>query len=137
MNMERGTIEKLKRFVQAVEVVYVATADREGFPHIAAAEGMTFMKESQILFRAWFCLKTLENLENNPKVSLAVLNPRTKEGYQILGKVERMEEGAILDGYGPGEEKRRADYPQAEHRLLIHIEKVSSLTSGPHSDEFI
>ncbi len=135
--MKSEAMEGLKKIVMEAEVVYVETADRDGFPHIAAAEGMAFLEENQILFRAWFCLKTLENLENNPRVSLAVLSPRTKQGYQILGKVEKMEEGAILDGYGPGEERRRAVYPQAERQLLIRIERLSSLTSGPHSDEFI
>jgi uncharacterized protein len=135
--MKRGMLEQVKKLVQEVGVVYVATSDREGVPHIAAAEGMTFAKEDRILFRAWFCLKTLENLEKNPKLSLAILHTGTREGYQILGEIERMERGAILDGYRPGEEKKWAGYPQAEHQLSIRIEKVSSLSSGPHSDEFI
>ena len=103
--MKRGMLEKIRKLVQEVGLVYVATSDREGVPHIAAAERMTLVKEDQIFFKAWFCLKTVENLENNPKLSLAILDPGTKEGYQILGALERLEEGAILDGYRPGEKK--------------------------------
>lgn len=135
--MKRGMLKKVKRLVQEVKVVYVATSDKEGVPHLAAAEGMTFPKEGQIVFRAWFCLKTVENLVTNPKLSLAILHPVTGEGYQILGEIERVEKGAFLDGFRPEEEKKWAGYPQAEHQLSIRIEKVSSLTSGPHSDEFI
>ena len=135
--MKKAALEKVRKLVQEVRVVYVATSDGEGVPHIAAAEGMTFVKEDQILFKAWFCLKTVENLGQNPRLSLAILHPETRQGYQVLGKIERIEEGAILDGYRPGEEKKWASYPQAEHQLSIRIEKVSSLTSGPHSDEFI
>jgi uncharacterized protein len=137
MKMERELMEKIKKLVQKMGIVYVATADRKGTPHIAAAEGMTFSDEDQITFRAWFCLKTVENLEKNPKLSLAILNPKTKEGYQILGELERIDRGAILDGFGSEKEKKWAGYPQAELQLLIRIQKLSSLTSGPHSDEFI
>jgi general stress protein 26 len=97
-------LEKVKRLVQEVKVVYVATSDKEGVPHLAAAEGMTFAKEDQIVFKAWFCLKTVENLGKNPKLSLAILHPVTREGYQILGEIEQIEKGGILDGFRP---KRR------------------------------
>ena len=135
--MDREILEKIKQLVKKVGTVYIATADREGTPHIAASEGMTFTKEGQVVFKAWFCLKTVENLEKNRKLSLAILNPKTREGYQILGEIERIDRGAILDGYGSGNEKKWAGFPQAEHQLLIQVQKISSLTSGPHSDEFI
>jgi len=79
----------------------------------------------------------VENLEKNPRLSLAIIHPGTTEGYQVLGRVERIDRGAMLDGYRPGEEKKWASYPQAEHQLSISIERVSRLTSGPHSDEFL
>ncbi len=135
--MKKAMLEKVRKLVQEVRVVYVATSDKEGIPHIAAAEGMSFAKEDRIVFKAWFCLKTVENLGQNPRLSLAILHPETGQGYQILGEIERIERGAVLDGYRPGEETKWAGYPQAEHQLLIRVEKVSSLTSGPHSDQFI
>jgi general stress protein 26 len=136
MKMDPEILEKVKRMVQKVKVVYVATANREGVPHIAAAEGIAFM-EDEIVFRAWFCPKTVENLRENPQLSLAVLSPKTKEGYQLFGVVERIEKGAILDGYAPGEEEEWSGYPQAEHQLYIRVKAVSQLTSRGHSDEFL
>ena len=130
-------MKKIKELVQKVKLVYLATADKEGVPHIAASEGLSFLGDDQIAFRAWFCLKTVQNLEQNPNLSLAVLNPKSKEGYQIMGRIERIEKGAILDGYSSEEEGRRTGYPQAEHRLSIRVKEISVLTSGPHSDEFI
>lgn len=135
--MKKAMLEKVRKLVQEVGVVYVATSDREGVPHIAAAEGMSFAKEDRIVFKAWFCLKTVENLGQNPRLSLAILHPETGQGYQILGEIERIEQGAVLDGYRPGEDTKWRGYPQAEHQLFIRIEKVSSLNPGPHSDEFM
>jgi len=60
MKVERELMKKIKKLLEKMGIVYVATADRKGTPHIAAAEGMTFTDEGQILFRAWFCLKTVQ-----------------------------------------------------------------------------
>ena len=133
--MKPGVLQKVKKLVEEVKVVYVATANKKGVPHIAASEGMAFLNKDQIVFRAWFCLKTVQNLGENPKLTLAVLDPKTQEGYQLTGEIDRIEKGAMLDGFAPGKEKR--GLPQAEHQLFIRIQEISELTSGPHSDEFL
>jgi general stress protein 26 len=137
MKMEPEILEKAKKLLQKVKIVYVSTANKTGVPHIAVEEGMVFLEKSQILFRAWFCFKTLDNLRENPAVSLALLDPKTKQGYQLLGEMEKIEKGAILNGFAPGKEKGWAGYPQAEHQLLIRIQEISLLAAGPHSDEFL
>jgi general stress protein 26 len=134
--MKPEMLDKVRRVLERAKVVFVATANGEGDTHIAAEEGLILRSEGQAFFRAWFCLKTLQNLQENPKVSLAVLDPKTKEGYQLLGEVERIEEGAILNGYVPEKEMEWGGYPRAEHQLLIRLQKISHLTSGAHSDEF-
>ena len=40
--MESERVQKIKDLVEKVKTVYVATADKKGVPHIAAAEGMAF-----------------------------------------------------------------------------------------------
>jgi uncharacterized protein len=135
--MESEKARKIKDLVEKVKTVYVATANKEGIPHIAASEGMTFTDGDRVVFRAWFCLKTIENLYENPRIALSVLDPVTREGYQLLGKMERIEKGAILNGFTPQMEKEWEGFPQVEHQLSIRIEKISHLTTGAHSDEFI
>lgn len=135
--MEPRILKKVETLVRNVKVVYVATADKQGVPHIAVSEGLAFASRDRIVFKAWFCLKTVENLQENPKLSLAVLDPEIQEGYQLFGRMERIEKGAILNGFSPEQERRWTGYPQAEHQLSIRIKKISRLTSGPHSDEFL
>ena len=135
--MEPKVWERIKRLVKKLKVVYVATSNKQGTPHIAASEGISFLNGDRISFRAWFCLKTVENLHENPRISLALLDRKTQEGYQLLGEVERIDKGAILDGFIPGKDKEWPGYPQAEYQLSIRIKKISPLTSGPHSDEFL
>ena len=134
--MELILLKKVETLVRRIKIVYVATASREGVPHIAASEGLTFLGGDRIFFKAWFCLRTVENLLENPRLSLAVLDPQTQEGFQISGEMESIEKGAILNGFSPDQEQKWAGYPQAEHQLSIRMKKISHLTSGPHSDEF-
>ena len=135
--MEQEISEKVKRLLRKVKMVYVSTANKDGTPHIAVEEGMIILNNDRVLFRAWFCFRTLENLRENPAISLALFDPETKQGYQLLGEMETMETGAILNGFVPGREGGWEGYPQAEHQLLLHIQKISSLALGPHSDEFL
>jgi len=137
MIMEPEILDRVKKLSRKVNVVYVATADCDGVPHVAAAKGMEFLAEDRVFFRAWFCLETVRNLQDNPKVALALLDPGTNEGYQLSGEMERIEKGAILDGFAPGAEEKWRGYPQAEHQLHIRIKRISSFSSGAHSDEFL
>jgi uncharacterized protein len=132
--MEPGILGKVQELARKVKTVYIATSNRKGIPHLAASEGLAFVGPDRIFFSAWFCRRTVENLRENPKLSLAMLDSETQEGYQLLGETERIEEGAILDGYAPDTEKRWAGLPQAEHRLFIRVKEVLHLSSGPHSD---
>ena len=54
---------------------------------------MAFTDGDQVVFRAWFCLKTVENLYEHPRISLGVLDPVTGKGYQLMGRMERVEGG--------------------------------------------
>ncbi|RPJ06749.1 MAG: pyridoxamine 5'-phosphate oxidase family protein [Deltaproteobacteria bacterium] len=80
-------------------------------------------------------MRTVENLRENPRLSLVILDPKTLKGFQILGQMERIEKGAMLDGYAPETEEKWAGLPQAEHQLLIRVTEVLHLAPGPHSDE--
>ncbi len=137
MKLEKSLMDRVQELVETVNLVYVATASKEGLPHIAASDGMTFINGTTIFFRAWFCRKTVENLFENPKLSVVVFDPATREGYQLLGKLERIEEGAVLNGFSPAKEKEWAAYPQSEYQLSIQVDAISHLTSGPHSDDLI
>lgn len=61
-----------------------------------------------VAFEEWFCHKTLENLTVNPQITIGLVNTQAGKGYQLIGEVEEVNVGAILE-----------------------------LKTGPHSDEEI
>ena len=58
-----------------------------------------------------------------------------RRGYQFLGTIAEVKEGAMLDGFNPELEKKEKDIPQIESRLKIEINEVLNFATGPHSDK--
>ncbi len=112
--------------------VFLATADRQGLPHITPGENLTLMPaESRISAEAWFCPQTVANLEANPLISLVAWDFDADRGYQLLGRAEKVEDISILNGYAPGSE---TPVPQGKKRLTIRVEKILSFRHAPHTD---
>ncbi len=129
-------IEKLEKAVdlsQRIGFVCIATADRMGMPHIATAGKMELADEGQLAITEWFCPGTTANLQTNNFVSIVVWDKDSDSGYQMLGKLERIEELGILNGYAPDIESG-PPLPQVERRLLIKVQKITDFRLGPHSD---
>ena len=93
--------EKMKRFIEGANSAYVASADQRARPHLAAGRGIKVPDPDHLVFEAWFCHKTLENVSEVPPVAIAVIDAGSGVGYQFAGRVERIEQIGVLDGYAP------------------------------------
>ncbi len=118
---------------QSREHIFMATSDKAGWPHVTAAGTIRRISDEKVAVSDWFCPGTVKNLEENRQVSLVVWDPVPDKGYQLLGKVEEVDEEAMLDGYDPELETRERT-PQVERELVIRVEKVLDFTYAPHSD---
>ena len=129
-------IEKLEKAIglsRRVGFICIATADRKGMPHIATAAKMELADEGYLAITEWFCSGTTANVQTNKFVSIVVWDRDSDSGYQMLGKLEKMEEVGILNGYAPDIESG-PPLPQVKRRLLIKVEKITDFKLGPHSD---
>jgi len=113
--------------------VFVATADREGLPHIAAAGRIEATQSGEIAVSAWFCPATRTNLSVNSHVSLLVWDPEPDIGYQILGQARNVEDIAVMDGYSPSLETKEA-LPQVQSRVIVRVKAVLGFKHAPHMD---
>jgi len=114
--------------------VFVATADAKGMPHVAAAAKIERAQAGHVTLAAWFCPGTVLNLQQNRRIALVIWDRVEDIGYQLLGKVEKVEEMAMLDGYAP-EVETAQPMPQVERQLLVRVDKILSFTHAPHTDE--
>ena len=113
--------------------VFVATADSEGMPHVAAAAQIHKASKDHVTVSAWFCPGTIANLDDNRRISLVVWDPPSDLGYQLLGEVIQVEEQAVLNGYSV-EPEERSPMPQIERKLVVRLAKILVFSHAPHSD---
>lgn len=128
--------DHVKEFITRIPVVYVATADRHGVPHMAAVQGLTLGDDERVSFTSWFCPRTVANVSDSPHVALTVWDPTQNRGFQLLGSIEKVEDLAVLDGYMPKVEKA-GNIPQIQRRLVMRVDRILDFRCGPHSDAAI
>jgi hypothetical protein len=113
--------------------VFVATVDSGAVPHIAVA-GRLAMQGELLGVSAWYCPQTLANIEKCRQIAVAVWDKSEDTGFQLIGRCERIEDMAVMDGYAPKVESPGA-FPQTEKQLLVRVEKVFHFTQARHSDK--
>ena len=124
--------EKLKNFIEEANWAFVASADQRSRPHLAAGRSLRVPDARHIVFDAWFCRRTLENVAEVPRVSLAVIDPATGAGYQFVGVIEQVSPIGILNGYAP--EIEAPGTPQVESRMVVRVEEIMEFSTGAHTD---
>jgi hypothetical protein len=130
--------DKIKEYLSDVDIVYVTTCDKDKVPHIAIAKDIRILNDGEhIVFKSWFCVKSLENLAYNSNVAVGTYNMQEKSGYQFIGKVVSKDVEAVLNGYAPELEQIEAETPQEEYKLKIKVESILELHFGTHSDKSI
>lgn len=131
--MNREPLEDAVALGDEVGYAFVATADADGRPHLAAAGAVSLETDGRVGVTEWFCPGTMANLEDNRNIALVLWDPETDRGYQVLGQVTEIEEQAVIDGYA--REAGEGAPPQVERELVISVDEVLHFSQGPHSDE--
>jgi hypothetical protein len=62
-----------------------------------------------------------------------VWDRKNDTGYQLIGRSEKVEELAMLDGYAPKFDEK-ITIPQVERRVLVRIDKIIDFKHAPHND---
>jgi hypothetical protein len=90
----------IPKFVQEFfpgKMAWVATATREGVPNVTPKGTVKVLDDQHVVFADLFSLKTRQNLEQNPKVAVTVIDPSTHKGYQVKGTAELLSSGPLYD----------------------------------------
>lgn len=124
--------EPIRRLLENIPYIFVATADSSGQPHMAIGEQVIISGDSLMIFENWFCPATLQNITSNARVSVVAVLPETGKGYQMLGAVIKSADAAFLNGYDPFDSL--PETPQVLTRFTVKVEQILEFTSGIHSD---
>jgi hypothetical protein len=133
--MNSKSLQKAVILAREGGTVLVATADHGGLPHITAVGPPSLVSEKkEMIFEAWFCPRMIANLEANRWMALVVWDTAKKEGYQVFGRVEEVEDVLLMNGHSPEIEAVSAP-PQAKKRLTLRADKIIAFGREAHTDE--
>ncbi len=126
--------EEVKKMIRGDKVILVATSSLEGVPHLAAARGLSLVDPETVGIKDWLCFQSLDNLSENPRVALSLMEQDGSAGFQLIGTVELGQVEEILDGYmSEGEDLRLV--PQTRRALSVRVERILELSVAPHPEE--
>ncbi|MHA2295322.1 MAG: pyridoxamine 5'-phosphate oxidase family protein [Candidatus Hodarchaeales archaeon] len=112
---------------------FLATSNDNGLPHIGAAGEISLKPDGHVIVSNWFCPGTIDNLRENKQIAIVVWDETMDIGYQLLGEVEKIESGAMMNGYDQEHEDQKT-LPQVEKKLCIHMGKIIDFSLAPHND---
>ena len=123
--------------------VVVGTASKAGIPNAVPIGILKFLDDETLIVVDNYFLKTRENLDQNPRVTITCWNMEekdgkliTKDGFQLKGKVKLEEKGALY-------EKIKADVKAINPNLpakaiaLVKVEEIYDIKSGPNAGKKI
>ena len=119
--------EELKNLIKS-NPLGLASADSDGNPHCIAVAYIKVVSENQILITDGHMITTVNNIKNNPKVSLVVWNKDWENncyGYVLKGTAEHFTEGKWFDEVSKISENEGLEFKGA---ILVTIDKFKRIT---------
>lgn len=132
--------EKIKKAIELYEkvgYVFLASASVGGLPHLACAKKMRLDTDGKVCVTEWFCPGTVENLNENPRVTVVIWDTVNDTGYQLVGVSQGVKEMEYLDGYVSeltSDVVKRGIIPEVEREITIKVNEVLEFKQAPHSD---
>jgi predicted pyridoxine 5'-phosphate oxidase superfamily flavin-nucleotide-binding protein len=116
---------------------WVGTATREGVPNVTPKGTVQLLDDQHIIFADLFSLKTRQNLEQNPKVAVTVIEPNGTNGYQMKGTAELLTAGPLYDQVAAQLKQKSAGLPTPKYVVKITVEAVYDQSVGPNAGKQI
>jgi len=124
-----ATLTQEMKDMVASQQCFIGTVDKNGIPNVAPKRSTRVLNDSTLIFTEGTGKKTLENIRNSSKISVAVVNREVLDGYRFNGRGEVVESGDLFEK--AAEMSQKMNLPRPKAVILIHIEEIYSLKPGP------
>ena len=134
--MASSISKELQEFVKG-KLGWVATANQEGMPNVTPKGTIQVLDENTIIFADLFSLKTRDNLKNNPKVAVTLVDHEKFIGYQFKGKVELIDSGPLYEKVKEELKEAPKPLPEPKYVAKITVEEIYDQSPGPNAGKKI
>jgi predicted pyridoxine 5'-phosphate oxidase superfamily flavin-nucleotide-binding protein len=115
---------------------WVATCSADGEPNVTPKGTVQVLDDQHVVFGDLFSLKTRQNLEQNPKVAVTVIDPGTAKGYQVKGTAELLTSGPLFDKLAAQIKDKGIGMP-LHYAVKIRVEAVYDQSASPEAGKRI
>jgi uncharacterized protein len=98
--MVKLTDEIISLIAKEENVVVLASVDENGTPNISPRYVMMILNDEKLVFADVFMNKTFNNIRRWPKVAAAIVEKRSRGGFQLKGEVEDITDPMIISQCG-------------------------------------
>lgn len=116
--------DEMKEFV-ASHQAYIATSSGEGVPNIGPKRSTRVLDDENLFFAEITGKRTYENLKQNPKIAIAVVDRDNVKGFRFVGTANVMESGPLYDKVKEGVLKM--GFPGLKAAVKVHVDEIYNL----------
>ena len=128
--------DRMKEIFNNQQAIALSTCSREGVPNVVPMSAKKILDDDTILLSDQFFNKTIKNLRDNPKASIAIWD--NMEGYQIKGAVTIETSGQIFEETAKwiDEMGKQLGLPlKCKGAVILKIEEIFNVSPGPKAGE--
>jgi hypothetical protein len=112
------------------KMAWVATAAGDGLPNVTPKGGLKMLDDQHVAFPDLYSLKTRQNLEQNPRIAVTVIDPASAKCYQIKGTVEMIASGPLYEQLAEEWKQSSPSAPSVKYVVKITVESVYDESVG-------
>ena len=119
---------EIKDTLAAAKLAWLATATKDGTPNVVVVAAVRLLDDESLLISDQYFLKTLANLEENPKIAVSWWGD--KGGFQIKGIASIHTRGPVFDD---NVEWMKVKWPRfvPKGAVVVKITDAYVLKAGP------
>ena len=122
--------EEMKEVAGKTRAFAVATATKEGDPHVIPVAFGKVLSEDELLLVDVFMKKTLENIKANPRIAVSVWDMESVKGYEFKGNARIETSGKVFDE-SVKMVKSRGPQLNAKAAVIVKVDSIYIRTPGP------
>lgn len=124
-------VDTVREIFNKTAIYSVATASKNGMPNVVPIHFVKlYDDEDTILLVDNFMNKTLQNLEENPRIAISVWDLGKKEAYQIKGEATIIKSGKPFDDAKAWVQKTMPEL-NPKSAILLKVTNVYNCQPGP------
>ena len=120
--------EEMKEIIDRIRFCNAATASRDGVPNVSPKGSIMWLDDETLAFGEFGSIHTRENLKENPRIAISIVEPERSRFFQFKGTAELLRTGekyrtvadrALAKAKGQG-----IELPDPTNAVVIHIEEI-------------